>query len=77
MSEVPLYRGYSKLRTHTTLGPHGSSIPRGIGEVRVLTSSNPCTHQQGDAEEEEHEASFEAFCSRRGSPQFEISNPEP
>ena len=26
-----LYRGYSKLRTHTALGPYGRSMPRSIG----------------------------------------------
>ena len=25
------YRGYSKLMTHTALGPYGSSMPRSIG----------------------------------------------
>ena len=25
------YRGYSKLRTHTAVGPYGRSIPRSIG----------------------------------------------
>ena len=25
------YRGYSKARTHTALGPYGRSIPRSIG----------------------------------------------
>ena len=27
----PWYRGYSKLRTHTALGPYGRYIPRSIG----------------------------------------------
>ena len=31
MSEVTLYRGYSKLRTHTAIRPYGRSIPRSIG----------------------------------------------
>jgi len=41
-----LYRGYSKLRTHTALGPYGRSIPSSIGPSygrRVSSNlSNPC-----------------------------------
>ena len=25
------YRGYSKVRTHTAIGPYGRSVPRSIG----------------------------------------------
>ena len=28
---VWIYRGYSKVRTHTALGPYGRSVPRSIG----------------------------------------------
>ena len=28
---MKVYRSYSKLRTHTALGPYGSSLPRSIG----------------------------------------------
>ena len=41
------YRGYSKLRTRTALGPYGRSMPRSIGPPQgrcvSLISSNPCT----------------------------------
>ena len=41
------YRGCSKLRTHTALGPYGSSMPRSIGPSSgrcvSLISSNPFT----------------------------------
>ena len=30
-SPAASYRGYSKLRTHTALGPYGTSMPRSIG----------------------------------------------
>jgi len=40
------YRGYSKLRTHTAVGPYGRSMPRSIGPSYglcvFLISSNPC-----------------------------------
>ena len=39
-------RGYSKVRTHSALGPHGRSLPRSIGpsygRCVFLISSNPC-----------------------------------
>jgi len=39
------YRGYSKLRAHTAIGPYGMSIPRSIGHSQgwcvSLNSSNP------------------------------------
>jgi len=28
---TPMYRGYSKLRTHTARGPYGISLPKSIG----------------------------------------------
>ena len=34
---VHTYRGYSKLRTHTVLGPYGRSIRTFLRAVRVLT----------------------------------------
>ena len=44
------YRGYSKLRTHTALGPYGGSMPRSIGPSygRCVSSlsSNPCIRRQ-------------------------------
>ena len=40
------YRGYSKLRTHTALGPYGRSMPRSIGlsygRCVSLISSTSC-----------------------------------
>ena len=50
---LSLYRGYSKLRTHTALGSFGSSMPGSIGSSQgrgvSLISSNPCIwpHQIG------------------------------
>jgi hypothetical protein len=45
MAAVLGYRGYSKVRTHTALGPYGSSMPRSIGPPWgrdvFLNSSNP------------------------------------
>ena len=45
MSEAPLYRGYSKLRTRTALGSYGRAMPRGIGSpvgaVRILYFEKP------------------------------------
>ena len=35
------YRGYSKLRTHTVLGPYGRSIRTFLRAVRVLTFESP------------------------------------
>ena len=41
-----VHRGYSKSRTHTALGPYGTSVPRSIGPFQgrcvSLLSSNPC-----------------------------------
>ena len=41
------YRGYSKSRMHTALGPYGRSVPRSIGpsygRCVSLILSNPCT----------------------------------
>ena len=46
---VECYRGYSKLRTHTAVGPYGSSMPGSIGPSYwlcvSLISSNPCISQ--------------------------------
>ena len=41
MGEVPLYRGYSKLRTHTVLGPYGRSDRPFLRAVRVLNFEYP------------------------------------
>jgi hypothetical protein len=44
---VGSYRGYSKSRTHTTLGPYGRSTPESIGPSNgrfvSLISRNSCT----------------------------------
>ena len=47
ISEVLLYRGYSKLKTRTTLGPYGRASPRRMGPswglCVSLNSNNPCS----------------------------------